>query len=271
MDDAWADALQRTAARPGEQLPLALPDRQEPGAKARRLSAEGHKDRKDGAPQGGRGGGKRRGRRGRGGADKVWTSKDKGTRELLALLVKQVLAHGHKIRLLQASSWDAYLLDASHAVITTHMQAMDSYRAVVDSTREMEDAQRRLQELGPPTACLALALVESVHAMDDIGGKVRNELGLYLKKLEPQSGSSEGMSLDPLITKEKLENEIDFIRIERCKDPTKTKLFVAGQDWAARLLVRTALINSGTAQVLKGIAPPGYMENELASWLEALM
>ena len=122
------------------------------------------------------------------------------------------------------------------------------------------------------TAGLAVALMEAVTKMDDIGGAVRTELQKEMKKLQEPAPTTEGgmLTQEPAVTKAMLEDWAAFIRIERCQDPDLMKLQVAPPRWPALDLIKKALVASGTARLMQGIAPAGYMEDELANWLRAL-
>ena len=129
----------------------------------------------------------RGGRRGRRGdhKDKSWTSKDPQLRDLLMTMVKLTLNNTHKLRMVTACVFETVGLATDHPVICALADTVEAFKQKVGSLREANDTAA-LKVLGPPTADLALTLIEILLDKEkcDIGGRAREPLQRYMDQVQ---------------------------------------------------------------------------------------
>ncbi|CAK0870808.1 unnamed protein product [Prorocentrum cordatum] len=220
-----------------------------------------------GGKSGGKGGksgqGRRGGRRRRRGnhSEKNWTSKDQNLMQCLATLTKLTLQTAFKQRLTSATTIDMLTIPETHRVVHRLEAVMIEYRKKVEAARP--SGAEALREVGSPVASLVVGLLESLMECD-ISGKAKADLDKYVEQIIPVNGE------EPPITRTHLELDAAAIRIERCFDEEKVKLQVAAPVWPMRGTVTNAFISEGVALRHTGVAPPGLLEDEMASWLEVL-
>ncbi|CAK0871625.1 unnamed protein product [Prorocentrum cordatum] len=267
-----------SASKPGEppqaKARLRSPPARQPLAgqrsKSPRPPAAADEDEGEAAAAGAQGLRRKRrgGRRARRGAhnDKVWSSKDKNLLSLLRSTLKLLLQTTHKTRLNSSIGIDTYTMSSKHPVIDGITNELEGYKQLLDQLRRSGEAadKARLKEIGSPAPALGLAALESLQKCD-IGGSLKAEIATYLEKVQP---------LDPdvevEISKDDLQTAISFIRLESCFDTDKMKLIIGAPTWEGRLIIQKALASEGSAQHHRGVAPAGWLEEEVAHWLETL-
>jgi len=155
---------------------------------------------------------------------------------------------------------DTFTMPKGHPVITALQQTLEDYRKQVQTAREAGPDQ--LRAVGSPTASLAVTLLEKL-ATCDVGGVSRQQLNDYLDKIEPTTG-------EPTITREQVELDVQAIKIEQPHDESKAKLLIAGPTWPMRGTVTHAFKAEGVATRFTGVMPAGWLEDEVATWLDVL-
>ncbi|CAK0870274.1 unnamed protein product, partial [Prorocentrum cordatum] len=119
-------------------------------------------------------------------------------------------------------------------------------------------AQRRaeaLREVGGPVASMAIGLLQSLKECD-VGGKARLDIDEYLGQVMPPGEA------EPTMARTSIELDAAAIRVETCHDEEIVKLQVAAPAWPMR--------GTGAALRRAGAAPPGWLEDEMANWLDVL-
>jgi hypothetical protein len=186
--------------------------------------------------------------------------------DLLRSTLRLLLQTTHKTRLNSSISTDTYTMSNEHLVIIAITQELEGYKHTLDSLRKSgaPEDKKRLQEIGPPAPSLALAALEGLHKCD-VGGSMKGAIRNYLLRAEPEDIEAEAE-----ISKEDLLDVISFVRLEKCYDDTKTKLVIGAPTWEGRVLVSRALEAEGQAVHHRGVAPAGWLEEEVGHWLETL-
>ena len=215
---------------------------------------------KGGKGKGGHRGG-RRSRRGGNHSEKKWTSKGQNLAQCLTTLTKLTLQTAFRQRVSSATTIDTFTIPKEHHVVGRLEGVMVEYRKEVETARPK--GAEALREVGSPVASLAVGLLESL-AECDIGGKAKADINQYVTQVIPTDGS------EPKITRMSLELDVAAIRMEKCHDETKIKLQVAAPVWPMRGVVTNAFLAEGVALRHTGVAPPGWMEDEMATWLDVL-
>ena len=106
----------------------------------------------------------------------------------------------------------------------------------------------------------------------DIGQVLRETIDKYLMKIQPPPSADGTMATEPEISREDLESYVTFVRVEQMRsDDTMIKLLVCAPTWIMRDTVRRALTAMTGITHLTGVAPAGWMEQEMSCWLEALI
>ena len=131
--------------------------------------------------------------------------------------------------------------------------------------RASDDSQGALKLLGGPTGAIALSMLEALVGME-IGEVNRQKISDYLKACTANAMTDEGA-----VTREQLESEVHFIRVEKSANAEIVKLLISSPEWAMRPWIRKAFQNLVGVEWKHGTAPPGWMEDELQTWLEALL
>ncbi|CAK0899303.1 unnamed protein product [Prorocentrum cordatum] len=162
-----------------------------------------------------------------------------GKGKRLATLTKLAFQNSFRLRLAAAATIDAFALPKERRAIQKLEAAMEDYRKEAWAARPR--GAEALREAGSPVASLAVGLLESL-AECDVGGKARTTLEL----------------------------DVAAIRVERCHDTDEVKLQVAAPVWPMRGVITNAYIAEGVANRHTGVALPGWLEDELASWLAIL-
>eukprot|EP00959_Pyramimonas_sp_CCMP1952_P167846 3507751-Pyramimonas_sp.AAC.1 len=67
-----------------------------------------------------------------------------------------------------------------------------------------------------------------------------------------------------------IELDVLAVRIEQPHDQSKAKLLLAAPHWPMRGVVTRAFLAEGEAARMTGVMPPGWLEDEVASWLDVL-
>ena len=76
----------------------------------------------------------------------------------------------------------------------------------------------------------------------------------------------------PKVSRLMMEEQIAFVRTEKCKEPGRSKLLIAAKGWQMLPVVRASFTAMGGGVIWhRGIPPSGWMDEELACWLDALI
>ena len=67
-----------------------------------------------------------------------------------------------------------------------------------------------------------------------------------------------------------LETAVSFVRLESCYDTQKMKVIIGAPGWEGRPLIQKALRAEAIATHHKGVAPAGWLEDEVGHWLETI-
>ena len=177
----------------------------------------------------------------------------------------------HKHRLAQPAFMDTYTLPLEHPLVTQLQGQMEIYRNEVAKRKAISDAterKARLSELGGPTAPLVLCLMETI-VTRDISGVTRATIQKWIDRVEPPEMSE--VPEEEMLDKDAIESQVHFLRLEEPVAKDKMKLHIAAPTWDMRRVVRAALLAEGTGIIAHtGPPPPGWMEEELETWLDAL-
>ena len=194
-------------------------------------------------------------------SDKSWTLKDPNLRNLLITLLRQTCANTNKLRLHQSAAMDTLIADAKSKLDKALQEELELFKDHVEQLGA-KGAKDELRALGPPTAGMVVAMVEAIMQMD-VGGAAKKELADWLAKVQPEEG-------EPTVSKEDIEDEVSFVRLEKCHDKDKVQILIGMNGWSLRSAVLRAVRAEGSIQICRGPPPSGWMEDELSSWLEAL-
>ena len=125
-----------------------------------------------------------------------------------------------------------------------------------------------MTRLGSPTASLTVTFIEAL-AQCDIGAKWKDILEKWLLKI---NGSSQGEMEEVLadIDREDIEQDVALLCLEKCYKESDTKLIIAMRSWELRPAVLAAIRSEGKGVIHTGVAPPGWLEEELPCWVDAL-
>ncbi|CAK0874814.1 unnamed protein product [Prorocentrum cordatum] len=242
-----------------DQRPLAKQKALGGEARARpKVSAGGGEAGEGGPARRRRGGRRRRGTH----TGKTWGSKDRNLHALILTMAKLLLQNAQKIRRLSASATDTITLPIKHAVVQALGDELELYKNQIEHFRK-DKAMNSLAEKGPPTAGLTVAMMESLVTCD-IGGATKEKIKAWLALVQPPS--SEEMAVEPESTKADIETRASFLRVEPCHDKEFVKLQIAMNRWGQRTAVLGAFRAEGVDKVLTGVAPPGWLEEELGTW-----
>ncbi|CAK0853967.1 unnamed protein product [Prorocentrum cordatum] len=120
-----------------------------------------------------------------------------------------------------------------------------------EAATKAEEVQKELRTLGPPAPALFAAPVESL-ATEEVGAVNRRAL---------EAMKQEFVEAPPM--------DVRLCRLESCKDEDMIKIVLALDDKAKEGVI-TASLHAMGAQVTSGMAPSGYMEDEISAWIDAL-
>ncbi|CAK0823334.1 unnamed protein product [Prorocentrum cordatum] len=124
--------------------------------------------------------------------------------------------------------------------------------------------KKTMKEIGSPAASLALAALEGV-MLCDIGGGMKNEIRMHLPMRSPEEQDA-----TPDVETADLEAAVGFIRSGSCYASQKMKVIVGAPRWEGRLLIHKALRAEDVATRRKGVAPAGWLEDEVGHRLETI-
>ena len=205
-------------------------------------------------------GGRRRGKH----SKKQWGNKDKSLQSLLLSMLKLTLQNSQKNRMTMAATTDTVLADVDNSLVTAIKEEGVSFAAMVEFARkrlEEDPTAPPMSSVGAPTASTVIGFLEAL-AKADVGAVPRAAITAFLQEVQPESG-------DPTCSKEQLEQQFAFLRLEKMHDEAKIKIVIAMHGAPLRPMILAALRNMGL-DVRTGMAPPGWMEEELSTWVDAL-
>ena len=163
-----------------------------------------------------------------------------------------------------AATTDTVLADVDNSLVTAIKEEGVSFAAMVEFTRkrlEEDPTAPPMSSVGAPTASTVIGFLEAL-AKADVGAVPRAAITAFLHDVQPESG-------DPTCSKEQLEQQFAFLRLEKMHDEAKIKIVIAMHGAPLRPMILAALRNMGL-DVRTGMAPPGWMEEELSTWVDAL-
>ena len=109
----------------------------------------------------------------------------------------------------------------------------------------------------------------------DIGAAAKKPIQDYLDMIQPPPPKDGSPPPAPSITRDNLECGVAFVKVEKCKEEGKVKLLLSAPQWAMREPIRAALaaasVGDNEVRHARGVGPAGWMEDELGTWLEALL
>ena len=176
-----------------------------------------------------------------------------------------------RIRMMQASCWDTYTMHHDHVVPVALRKELEQYRGDLDEARAKElpeEVKTALKLVGSPTASMTMAFLEALVTMD-IGAKCKKAVSDYITAVQPVA--QDGAMVEPTITRAKIEEQVHLIKLERCKDESRVKLLISAPHWDLLPVVREAMAAADDNTLHRGVGPAGWMEDELSTWLEALV
>ena len=246
-----ADAAQAE----GEQLPR--------DAARRRTNTQGE-FKADGPQNSGRGKKGRRRRRTKPAQDakpKKLTTNDNQLRQLLSLMLRLQLQTQQQVRMMQGILCDSIFMPRDSEIEVKNREEMAAIQAEAAKRRAASagDTSAPPLALGPPTRTLAMSLLEALLEMDIGSGNKAAIQELHAK------WTAIGNE-DPT----KIDEEIQLIRISPGEFAQRTRLTIAmprGQD---RTAILKALAAVKDFDIKVGGAPPGWLEEELMEWVDAL-
>ncbi|CAK0905019.1 unnamed protein product [Prorocentrum cordatum] len=209
--------------------------------------------------------------------DRKLNTKDAGLREILLLLSMQVAQLTQKSRALWGIATRTILIEEKSSVVKAIQQESKDFSdhaanlrtqigkykedakkasgsdagAEKEAATKAEEIQKELRTLGPPAPALFAALVESL-ATEEVGAVNRRAL---------EAMKQEFVEAPP--------TDVRLCRLESCKDEDMIKIVLALDDKAKEGVI-TASLHAMGAQVTSGMAPSGYMEDEISAWIDAL-
>lgn len=216
---------------------------------------------------------RRGGRRRNKHTEKEWTSKDKHLAQYLELSTRFMLSVDYKADLALAASADLVLLPDGCSVLEGLQNEGETHATTVANAREAlrtdPEGAPKMSKVGSSTAAAVLRLCEEL-AKCQVGAKCARKLNEFLDLAMPTEG-------EPKVTKTMIEDHIKYVRLQSCggEEATKTKLWLgmghAGPRTLASDSLRETILESFhnmEYEVKNGVAPPGWMKEEMSEWLE---
>ena len=185
-------------------------------------------------------------------------TKDRGLRKLLVALLKSHLMTCQNTRLLMAAC-DVFLLQADHMVTVAVREEGAAFAKAVAEWREKKRQAENQQGAQPPKAwgspapTLFLAMVEAL-MKQDMGGKNKKELTEAMPELSKP---------------EWVEKRVHAVKVKDAREEGKVLITISMAGFKYQDLIVRALEQSG-AEHKTGVAPAGYLEEELSAWCEEL-
>ena len=181
------------------------------------------------------------------------------------VIIKQLVNYTQRIRMLSGIMYDIFIVGMASPIITA-MQAGGTAIAAEGSRRREAaeaDGDGRVLALGAPTATMFLAFA-SASALLVLGGASKNTINEWLTLA---AGVAMGGGT---LTQSGIAERVAICKLESCFDEGMTKVVLSFRECPIRLPV-LASTQQTEAVHKKGQAPPGFMEDEWAAWLVALV
>ena len=189
--------------------------------------------------------------------DKKLVIRDQGLRSLLAALTKMTLMNQQAIRLLQGLACDTILLPLDTAIKAKMNHEAKAIVAEAQRRRDLgSGTDQRPEQLGPPTCSMAMALLEGLAETDCGSANVE-----AVKSILARWGQLEA---------EEMDEQIQHCRVHRGYNATSVRLTSSMPRGPDRAAVLAALRGVKDVRVMCGQAPPGFLEEELQEWLDAI-
>ena len=196
-----------------------------------------------------------------GDAAKKITVKDAGLRIALQSMGKLLLQTRRDVSLLQGVLLDTIILTSDSHIETEMKLEMTAIQAEARKRRQNAelsgDNSQRALPIGPPCRSLAIAWLEGL-LKEDIGSG---------NKAQVQEILTRWLGLEAL----EMDEAIQECKLNRPNEKTSTtKLVIAMPRGPDRATLLAAHRSVQGVRVLVGQAPPGYLEDEVSEWVEAL-
>ena len=188
--------------------------------------------------------------------DKELQTKDKGLRELLLLLLKQVLNNTQKVRMIEGAMLDTFIFPKNHKVMMAIQEEQEAFAERVDQFRKDKDKNPDAPPLGPPHTMLFGALLDVLADTPAVGGSNQEKI----KSLREDFNTCEKA--------EDAEQLIRVCRITKTAQEDQMKLILGIQTLGDRRFSLLDGLRQLGGRHLRGAAPLGYMEEELQDWTE---
>lgn len=205
--------------------------------------------------------------------DRKLGTKDKGLVALLVHMLQLMLQTAHRVRMLQGVATEVVLMPVDSPIGQAMEQEGEDFSRQVASLRDKaksggeeqlgvvgveaaEEARKALRELGPPSDSTFAAMIDAL-AVSNIGNLNQERMKEVQQML--QASPLEGVRL---------------CKLESCHESTGLiKIVLAFSPDVEAQRIKTTILASLVqlkGDVRKGIAPMGFLEDELAEWLEVL-
>ena len=184
--------------------------------------------------------------------------KDNGLKTLLTLLTKQTLQSQQQVRMLASTVMDVFIMKSEAAVVQALLKEAKCFAAEVEDYRRRKDAGEEVKALGPPHPSAFMTLLETL-VTADTGAANKEALKASLDRYGDCEDPAELINLEAQVCR----------AVAMPYDAANTRIMLAMRDFPARRQVVSAMAQLG-AEHKKGQAPPGYMEDQLQEWLDAL-
>ena len=219
--------------------------------------------RADGPQNGGRSKQRRRRRRTKPAPEakqKKLATNDNQLKQLLSLMIRLQLQTQQQVRMMQGILCDTIFMPKDTLIETKNREEMTAILAEAARRRTSNgDSSAPPLALGPPTRTMALSLLEALLEMDIGSG---NKAAIQEIHARWTAMANE----DPA----KLDEEVQLCRISRGEFAQKTRLTLAMPRGADRTAVMRALGALRDFDIKVGAAPPGWLEEELMEWMDAI-
>ena len=182
--------------------------------------------------------------------------KDAGLRSLLGTLCRLVLQTSQNTRLLMGVFQDTYMIPASNSIVAKLTAEGRGIAAEAEKRRKSVGKDGKVEPLGPPAPAMFLALLESLETANIGSGN--------LDRIKDLATRMTALDLDEACEK------IYAVKVSRTRTEGTARLTVAMERGPDRKIVIDALKALSGVTHKQGVAPAGYLEEELMEWVAAL-
>ncbi len=171
---------------------------------------------------------------------------DAGMQRLLASLLRATLMNTQALREIKGAMYDVTILSKDHKLVEAMKREGAAYAKAV---REEGAGHER----GPPSLTVGLGFLETL-AQLEVGAVNRQGIERFLENNQDKTV---------------LLHHLRVCRLEKCHDEEKIKIMTCFSD-ELRLLTISALRQLADVKTCQGKPPAGYVEEELAAFLEQM-